>query len=58
MWFTFRKQKKILVALCRHSIARCKYIQKKKRDQENKRHLIESDALSDYQSLIIIIRQC
>ena len=32
--------------------------EKKKRDQENKRQLIEFDALSDYQTLIIIIRQC
>ena len=46
------KQTKKLVALCRHSIARCKYI------QDKKRQLIEFDALSDHQSLIIIIRQC
>lgn len=32
--------------------------EKKKRDQENKRQLIEFNALSDYQTVIIIIRQC
>ena len=56
MWFTLRKQKKSTVLLDANAP------RKKKRDQENKRKLIEMDAPSEYhscyQTLIIIIRQC
>ena len=59
MWFSFRKQKtKFFGCFTWSQYARCEYTQKKKRDKENKRQLIEFDALSDDQTLIIISRQC
>lgn len=58
MWFTFRKQKKIWLLYAVTVLLDANTSRKKKRDQENKRQLIEFNALSDYQTVIIIIRQC